>query len=154
VPPGPGWPAVDPFIGLAEGSCWRRCGGRECRCSACGRPSPGSNTISVLTTPLASRGVYTDGAELLLDEDPEQMAVPANGIEAGAIRFPAFDGTGYFPDGFFVTSATRGSRLRFIALDVGDRTMLALIDAPPNEFVAFADQAAAVLASMRPTRGA
>ena len=39
--------------------------------------------------------------------DPEQAEVPANGIEAGAIRLEALNDTGYFPAGFFVTSATR-----------------------------------------------
>ncbi|MEX1133897.1 MAG: hypothetical protein WED83_03525 [Acidimicrobiia bacterium] len=60
----------------------------------------------------------------------------------------ALNDTGYFPTGFFVTSATRESTLRFIALDVSDRTMLTLIDAPPDEFAAFSEEVMAILASL------
>ena len=79
--------------------------------------------------------------------DPEQEEAPTNGIEAGAIRLEALNDTGYFPTGFFVTSATRESSLRFVALETGDRTMLVLIDAPPDEFNAFSEEAMEILAS-------
>jgi hypothetical protein len=81
-------------------------------------------------------------------EDPDQPEVPANGIEAGAIRLEALNDTGYFTTGFFVTSATRGSTLRFAALDPGERTLLALIDAPPAEFAVFLEEAMAILDSL------
>lgn len=80
--------------------------------------------------------------------DPEQGEAPANGIEAGAIRLEALNDTGYFPTGFLVISATRESSLRFVALETGDRTMLVLIDAPPDEFDAFSQEAMEILASI------
>lgn len=82
------------------------------------------------------------------NHDPDQPEVPANGIEAGSIRLEALNDTGYLPTRFFVTSATRESTLRFVALDVGERTLLALIDAPPDEFAAFSEEAMAILASL------
>jgi hypothetical protein len=80
--------------------------------------------------------------------DPEQEEAPANGIEAGAMRLDALNDTGYFPSGFIAITATRESAMRFVALETGDRTMLALIDAPPDEFEAFSEEAMEILASM------
>ena len=79
--------------------------------------------------------------------DPERAEAAANGIEAGAIRLEALTDTGYFPTGFLVISATRESSLRFVALETGDRTMLVLIDAPPDDFDAFSEEAMEILAS-------
>jgi hypothetical protein len=81
-------------------------------------------------------------------DNPDQPAVPANGIEAGSIRLEALNDTGYFTTGFLIISATRQSMLRFIALDVGQRTLLALIDAPPAEFGDFAAESEQILGSL------
>ena len=107
-------------------------------------------SISVTADPEAVEIAGFPGVQLeaTANHDPDQPEVPANGIEAGAIRLEALNDTGYFPTGFLVATATRESTLRFVALDVGGRTMLALIDAPPDEFAAFADEATAVLDSL------
>ena len=106
--------------------------------------------ISVTAGPEAVEIAGFDGFQLdaTANHDPDQPEVAANGIEAGAIRLEALNDTGYFPTGFLVTSATRESTLRFVAFDVGDRTLLALIDAPPAEFAAFSEEAMAILASL------
>jgi hypothetical protein len=106
--------------------------------------------ISVTAGPQAVEIAGFPGSQLdaTANHDPDQPEVPANGIEAGSIRLEALNDTGYFPTGFFVTSATRESTLRFVALDVGDRTMLTLIDAPPDEFAAFSEEAMAILGSL------
>jgi hypothetical protein len=83
-------------------------------------------------------------------ENPDQPAVPANGIEAGATTLDALNDTGYFTTGFLMITATRESMLRFISLDLEERTMLALIDSPPEEFEDFAATAEAILASLSP----
>jgi hypothetical protein len=107
-------------------------------------------SISVTAGPEAVEIAGFSGSQFdaTAKHDPDQPEVPANGIEAGSIRLEALNDTGYFPTGFFVTSATRESTLRFVALDVGERTMLVLIDSPPNEFASFADEAMAILASL------
>ena len=106
--------------------------------------------ISVTAGPEAVEIAGFPGSQLdaTANHDPDQPEVPANGIEAGSIRLEALNDTGYFPTGFLFTSATRESTLRFLALDAGDRTMLALIDAPPDEFAAFSEEAMAILASL------
>ena len=113
------------------------------------------NEISVTAGPQEVEIAGFPGFQLeaTANHDPDRPEVPGNGIEAGAIRLEALNDTGYFPAGFFVVSATRESTLRFVALDVADRTMLVLIDAPPDEFAAFSEEAMAILASMNTSPG-
>ena len=84
------------------------------------------------------------------NDAPNQAEAPASGIEAGSMRLEALNDTGYFTTGFLIITATRQSRLRFIALEPGERTMLVMIDAPPDEFEDFATQAEEILESMTP----
>lgn len=107
--------------------------------------------VSVTAGPESVEIAGFDGYQLdaTAKHDPDQPDVPASGIETGSIRLEALNDTGYFTTGFLVISATRESTLRFVALDVGGgRTMLALIDAPPDEFAAFSEEAATILASL------
>jgi len=110
------------------------------------------SAITATAEPEATEVADFAGSQLeaTANDDPDHPEVPANGIEAGSIRLEALNDTGYFPEGFFVTSATRESTLRFVALDVGDRTMLALIDAPPGEFPAFSEGAMTIIDSLTP----
>jgi DNA-binding beta-propeller fold protein YncE len=55
----------------------------------------------------------------------------------------------YFAEGFFWTTWSAESRLRFIALNVWERVLLLQIDAPPTEFEAFASDAEQVLHTLR-----
>jgi hypothetical protein len=107
-------------------------------------------SISVDQAPVAAEVGGFSGFRLdaTANDAPDQPAVPANGIEAGSIRLEALNDTGYFTTGFLIISATRQSMLRFIALDVGERTMLALIDAPPAEFGDFAAESEKILESL------
>ena len=54
----------------------------------------------------------------------------------------------FFTPGFAFTTSSPEARLRFVALAVGDQTLLIYLEAPPGEFEDFALQADAVLQSL------
>jgi hypothetical protein len=58
----------------------------------------------------------------------------------------------YFAEGFFWTTWSAESRLRFIALHVGEHVLLLQIDAPLAEFETFAGEAGQVLETLTPRR--
>jgi hypothetical protein len=55
----------------------------------------------------------------------------------------------YFAEGFFWTTWSAESRLRFIALDAGEHVLLLQIDAPAVEFEDFAAEADRVLGTLK-----
>jgi hypothetical protein len=55
----------------------------------------------------------------------------------------------YFAEGFFWTTWSAESHLRFLALNVGEDVLLLQIESPPAEFEAFAGEAEQVLQTMK-----
>ncbi len=79
--------------------------------------------------------------------NPENEGNPGDGIPAGAQFLPVINK--YFTEGFIWTTWTAEPRLRFIALNVGEQTLLIEIESPPAEFEAFVSETDQVLQTLK-----
>jgi hypothetical protein len=85
--------------------------------------------------------------DLSANPNPDYEGDKGAEIPAGVQFLPAVGR--YFAQGFFWTTWSAESRLRFIALDVGNHLLLFQIDAPPAQFETFAEEANQVLQTLQ-----
>jgi hypothetical protein len=80
--------------------------------------------------------------------NPDYEGDPSADIPPGVQLLPVIQR--HFAEGFIWTTYTPEARLRVVALEVGDQTLLLYLEAPTDEFDAFLAEVEPVLASLGP----
>lgn len=97
--------------------------------------------------PVSVAGFAGLQVDALAAPNPDFAGSAAGGIPPGTQHLPAIEEL--VATGFSITTASPEAVLRFITLDVSDRTLLVLAEAPTSEFDAFAVEADAVLDTLQ-----